>query len=222
MQGNAGLSSRKMGEECIVSGCALVLSKFPHARVDCPVRNPGVSVADVGCPLCFCYVCDVNAAMCKLWSTHSESSGKLRSWRSVKTMRKNVRSVFTADDDHGGATQVAKDVVSAVLAAVEGRRRQSPDVEFVDAVELLDTDGKKAEEESKTKMEDEGHRTLHLDAQDSKPFNLTGIEGQIDKQKTVKGTGKEQVNTQPETTTLGDWRKVKIELKEREDSFKKN
>uniref|UniRef100_A0A7S3E7Q4 Uncharacterized protein n=1 Tax=Rhodosorus marinus TaxID=101924 RepID=A0A7S3E7Q4_9RHOD len=67
----------------------LVLSTYPHARVDCPV-DPIVdaTTASIGCELCYCYVCDVQSSLCSGWAYHHNSSGAKAVWRAVKSTRR--------------------------------------------------------------------------------------------------------------------------------------
>jgi hypothetical protein len=46
------------------------LSDFPHSRQDCVTHPMARATAVLFCKNCYCFVCDVKAPECHLWSNH--------------------------------------------------------------------------------------------------------------------------------------------------------
>jgi hypothetical protein len=49
------------------------LSDFPHSRQDCVTHPLARATAVLFCKNCYCFVCDVKASECHLWSNHCQA-----------------------------------------------------------------------------------------------------------------------------------------------------
>jgi hypothetical protein len=64
------------------------LSDFPHSREDCVV-HPIVNDAELHCPKCFCYVCDVLVADCVNWRVHCSARFQDSYWKVERLRRRH-------------------------------------------------------------------------------------------------------------------------------------
>ena len=67
------------------------LADFPHSRANC-VTHPFASGGDkkAHCDNCYCYVCDMPAADCKVWDSHCEANHEDRRWREERERFKRL------------------------------------------------------------------------------------------------------------------------------------
>lgn len=63
------------------------LSDFPHSREDCVV-HPIINNAELHCPKCFCYVCDVRVAECRNWKVHCSARFQDSYWKAERFRRR--------------------------------------------------------------------------------------------------------------------------------------
>ena len=96
------------------------LMDFPHSRENCATHPFATSVNKaVHCSNCYCYVCDVLASECVVWSLHCYASHNERKWRSEReSAKRRVRDGLPPVADRTQtATTAAPRSLSALSAA---------------------------------------------------------------------------------------------------------
>jgi len=96
------------------------LMDFPHSRENCATHPFATSINKaVHCSNCYCYVCDVLASECVVWSLHCNASHNDRKWRSEReSAKRRVRDGLPPVANRTqSATTAAPRSLSALLAA---------------------------------------------------------------------------------------------------------
>lgn len=118
------------------------LADFPHSRANC-VTHPFASGGDkkAHCENCYCYVCDIPAADCKVWDSHCKANHEDRRWREERERfkRLGVEAALAPAPAPAAAAAAAAAPAAAVTSSttVRGRqiasqsaRRPTPTAEF--------------------------------------------------------------------------------------------
>lgn len=93
------------------------LMDFPHSRENCASHPFATSINKaVHCSNCYCYVCDVLASECVVWSLHCNASHNDRKWRSERESAK--RRVQVGLPPVADRTQTATTAAPRLLSAL--------------------------------------------------------------------------------------------------------
>ena len=114
------------------------LADFPHSRANC-VTHPFASGGDkkAHCENCYCYVCDIPAADCKVWDSHCKANHEDRRWREERERfkRLGVEAALAPAPAPAAAAAPAAAVISSTTVrgrqiASQSARRPTPTAEF--------------------------------------------------------------------------------------------
>ena len=83
------------GVECVAERRGIqALADYPHFRFQCalePFKRQRAPKKEKFCKRCFCYVCDVPAGECKVWSLHYKAVDTVTKWRAEREARLEER-----------------------------------------------------------------------------------------------------------------------------------
>ena len=91
--------------DLVVVGVVQTAPVLPHERRNCRAHVFFAQVTDAAhaqnmrkCSMCYCYVCETEASLCRAWQAHCMASGDVVAWEAVRTRYRAAGTAGSAID----------------------------------------------------------------------------------------------------------------------------